>query len=77
MDTSQVIYLPPIQLEQPPESTSPYRPRVPLKGQKSKISVSLIKQNGSIKDSDSGMMMNEQDDGDSENNFNLEVKAIM
>ena len=48
-----------------------------MKGQKSKISVSLIKQNGSIKDSDSGMMMNEQDDGDSENNFNLEVKAIM
>ena len=71
-----MIYLPPIQVEQPTDaSTSPYRPRVPLRGQKSKINVSLVKQANSIHNSD-GLML-EQDDVDSENNFNLEVKAIM
>ena len=66
VDTSQVLYLPPITGEVA-KLSSPYRPKVPLKG---KMHVSLVKR----EDSD-GLL--EQEDADSETNFNLEVRAII
>ena len=76
VNASQVIYLPPIAAgeQQPPDFSSPYRPKMPLRGQKnSKVHLSFAR---NTEGSDSGRLNYEQNEADSEKNFNIEAKSI-